>query len=86
MTLLDRIKEIFLGPGSEAPGTAWWAEVTTSQPPCTYYFGPFDSSDEARDACPGYVEDLRDEGAQGIEVTVKRCNPEALTVAESEAD
>jgi hypothetical protein len=70
---------------ANALGLAWWVEVTTASPPCTYYFGPFWSSDEADDARGGYVEDLEQEGAQGIFATVKRCKPEALTIYEDEA-
>lgn len=28
-------------------GKSWWVEIKTSQPACTYYFGPFDTEDEA---------------------------------------
>ncbi|WP_045055290.1 DUF1816 domain-containing protein [Aliterella atlantica] len=60
----------------------WWAEITTVKPSCVYYFGPFDTSAEAKEAYPGYVEDLDGEGAQGIVVVIKRCNPEVLTKCE----
>lgn len=63
-------------------GLAWWVEVVTGTPRCTYYFGPFTSANEAKDAQTGYVEDLEQEGAQGIVVTVRRCKPEKLTVYE----
>jgi len=61
-------------------GLAWWVEVTTASPRCTYYFGPFLRADEAESAQGGYIEDLEQEGAQGIRVRVKRCKPEALTI------
>lgn len=63
-------------------GLAWWIEITTQTPRCTYYFGPFLSATEANAACAGYVEDLESEGAQGISTSVKRCKPSSLTVAE----
>ncbi|AFY57051.1 protein of unknown function (DUF1816) [Rivularia sp. PCC 7116] len=63
-------------------GLAWWVEITTKTPKCTYYFGPFLNGSEAKAAVKGYVEDLELEGAQGIMVDVKRCKPKALTVAE----
>ncbi len=31
----------------EQLGLAWWLEVITKQPQCTYYFGPFASVKEA---------------------------------------
>ncbi len=58
----------------------YWAEVTTQCPHCIYYFGPFQSFVEAKAACPGYVDDLKSEGALGIEVVVKRCHPDVLTI------
>ncbi|MBE9166481.1 DUF1816 domain-containing protein [Pleurocapsales cyanobacterium LEGE 06147] len=63
-------------------GWAWWIEINTQQPSCTYYFGPFLSQKEAFDAQSGYVEDLKNEGAQGIAVKFKRCKqPTELTIA-----
>lgn len=63
-------------------GLAWWVEITTQNPRCTYYFGPFLSAMDAKGAIKGYVEDLEQEGAQGIIIDVKRCKPQALTIAE----
>ena len=61
-------------------GLALWVEIVTDNPRCTYYFGPFFSTQEAQEAKGGYVEDLENEGAQGISVTVKRCKPTNLTI------
>jgi Domain of unknown function (DUF1816) len=61
-------------------GLAWWVEVTTQVPPCVYYFGPFNSSKEAETELPGFLEDLQQESAQGIQAVVKRCQPSELTV------
>ncbi|MCS6814636.1 MAG: DUF1816 domain-containing protein [Cyanobacteria bacterium] len=63
-------------------GLAVWVEIITATPRCTYYFGPFANPDEAEEAKYGYLEDLRNEGAQGIVVTVKRCKPKELTIAD----
>jgi hypothetical protein len=63
-------------------GLAWWVEIVTQSPRCTYYFGPFLTSADAKIALKGYVEDLEVEGAQGIQVNVKRCKPNTLTIAE----
>ena len=59
---------------------AWWIEVFTAQPNCTYYFGPFADLQEAQGAMPGYVEDLESESAQGIQAQVKLCKPNQLTI------
>jgi hypothetical protein len=64
----------------EMLGLAWWAEFVTEDPRCTYYFGPFMSAEDAKAAETGYLEDLAQEGAQGIRVTIKRCKPSNLTV------
>jgi hypothetical protein len=67
-------------------GWAWWVEIVTQNPRCTYYFGPFLSSKEADAAKAGYVEDLEQEGAQGIVVQIKRCKPNNLTISEDLGD
>lgn len=63
-------------------GWAWWIEIATQTPRCTYYFGPFLSVKEANAAQAGYIEDLQQEGAQGIVIVVKRCKPTNLTIAD----
>lgn len=66
--LLDRI------------GLAWWVKITTQRPHCIYYFGPFASARAADSSYAGYIEDLENELAQGIEVTIERCRPDELTI------
>ena len=58
----------------------WWVEIKTAQPQCLYYFGPFDSLDEAQSHQSGYVEDLRREGAEEIFFEIKQLNPKVLTM------
>jgi hypothetical protein len=65
-------------------GWAWWVEVVTQQPDCTYYFGPFANAQEAEQAQDGYVQDLRQEGPQGITAQVKWCQPQQLTICQAE--
>lgn len=79
MGLLNAAKDVVSG-FLTALNSDWWVEVKTLEPDCIYYFGPFDLEKDAETACPGYLEDLTDEGAQGITATVKRCNPSALTI------
>lgn len=66
----------------QAIGQAWWVEIVTDNPRCTYYFGPFSTDSEAEMAKGGYVEDLETENALGIRVSIKRCKPERLTIDE----
>lgn len=61
-------------------GLAFWVEIVTENPRCTYYFGPFFSEKEAQEAKGGYIEDLENEGTQGIHVSIKRCKPNDLTI------
>lgn len=63
----------------------WWVEISTSQPRCLYYFGPFDTEREATQYQGGYIEDLEQEGAQQIDVAIKCCTePAHLTVEYTE--
>jgi signal transduction histidine kinase len=62
----------------------WWVEIQTNLPRCIYYFGPFESSKEARSSQVGYLEDLLEERARGITVEIKQCQPENLTIFEEE--
>jgi hypothetical protein len=61
-------------------GLAYWAEVKTDNPKCTYYFGPFLNINDAKSALSGYLEDLESEGAKGIATTIKRFKPNELTI------
>lgn len=64
---------------------AWWVEINTAVPRCTYYFGPFDSEKEAQLYRSGYVEDLYHEEARDIIAVVKQCQPDILTIFQDEA-
>ncbi|MEB3278730.1 MAG: DUF1816 domain-containing protein [Lyngbya sp.] len=63
-------------------GLAFWVQIITEDPNCTYYFGPFLTRQEAQAAKVGYVEDIESEGASTYSVSVRRCKPSRLTVAE----
>lgn len=66
---------------------AWWIEVKTESPTCTYYFGPFGDKAEAQMAKAGYIEDLEQEGAQRIQASITRCSyPENLTISDDTED
>ncbi|NER83653.1 MAG: DUF1816 domain-containing protein [Leptolyngbya sp. SIO1D8] len=80
--IFNRIFDSFFGDGQ-----AWWIEIKTGEPVCTYYFGPFEMSEEADIAKKGYVEDLEHEGAKEVQATVMRCNPpKQLTVYDDHID
>jgi hypothetical protein len=67
-------------------GLAWWVEVTTEAPNCTYYFGPYISAAEAKAQQPGFIADLEQEGAKNIRAVVKRCKPSQLTIFDERAE
>ena len=62
----------------------WWVHIQTTIPDCQYYFGPFDSIEEAEAHQSGYVEDLVQEEALESVVKVSRCKPEMLTLCDEE--
>jgi len=59
---------------------SWWIKIHTEVPHCIYYFGPFTDVSEARRHQVGYIEDLVQEGAHGINVVTHKGQPEALTI------
>lgn len=69
-------------------GKSWWVDVKTAEPACTYYFGPFDTEQEAELAKQGYVDDLQQEGAKILSATAiaLATAPEKLTVYEENMD
>lgn len=59
----------------------WWVKITTSEPNCVYYFGPFEDEQEAAQAKPGFVEDLQQEGARQIQTSLQNTQePKQLTI------
>jgi hypothetical protein len=81
MNLAEKIEDIFTS-YLEKFELAWWIEIVTEKPACTYYFGPFMSAKEAEEHQAGYIEDLEEEQAEGIRVHIKQCQPQTLTICE----
>jgi hypothetical protein len=67
-------------------GLAYWVKIVTDRPNCIYYFGPFLTVRDANAAQSGYVEDLKNEGAQSIKVEIARCQPQELTIFDDRDD
>lgn len=76
----NKLQHLPIQPNGENSKLAWWLQIITSQPYCVYYFGPFDSFQEAEQAKSGYIEDLNQEGAKGINAQIKLDNPGELTI------
>ena len=85
-TLVDRFRTIANSIAGIKQNQPYWVKITTKQPCCIYYFGPFDSYPEARKMQNGYVEDLVGEKATGINVEIKRYSPTKLTITEEELE
>ena len=83
--IADRLKTIANSLIDKTAIKPYWVEITTKEPHCIYYFGPFDSSGEAKTMQHGYIEDLMTEKAVGISVDIKRCLPTKLTIMEEES-
>ena len=83
MNLAEKIEDIFTS-YLEKFELAWWIEIVTVKPACTYYFGPFMSEKEAQEHQGGYVEDLEAEEAEGITIHIRQCQPQTLTIFEDE--
>ncbi|CAN1212256.1 hypothetical protein TUMEXPCC7403_18760 [Tumidithrix helvetica PCC 7403] len=62
----------------------WWLEIFTAQPPCIYYFGAFETAQEAEESQAGFVQDLYLEGTQGIATRLRFFQPTQLVVTETE--
>jgi hypothetical protein len=80
---LENTEEFFMS-YLEKTGMAWWVEIVTKKPDCTYYFGPFASHREAQLSQLGYIEDLERERPQLIAIEIKQCQPKELTIFEDE--
>ncbi len=73
-----------IDPNYEALRLSWWIEVFTAHPLCIYYFGPFETKQEAQVAQEGHLEDLRAEGADIISMHTSFSQPRRLTIYEDE--
>src|SRR4028119_1554812 len=78
---LENTEEFFMSYLEEV-GMAWWVEIITKKPDCTYYFGPFASHREAQLSQLGYLEDLEQERPKLIAIEIKQCQPKELTIFE----
>lgn len=87
MNSLDKLKKARLVHNTVKKihySSAWWVEITTVKPFCIYYFGPFETRQEAVLSEYGYIEDLLTEKASGITTKIKQCQPELLTISEEQ--
>jgi hypothetical protein len=60
--------------------SGWWVEIFTCEPAGLYYFGHFDTLEEAHNSQNGFVEDLLAEGINDVKAQLRFCQPKRLTV------
>ena len=67
-------------------GKSWWLEILAASPSRGYYFGPFDSENEAVQEQLRYVQTIEREGREVLLVSVvRREAPTERTVDYSQA-
>ena len=70
-------------PASNIRRGEWWVEVDTDSPKRTYYFGPYDSREEASNRSNGYIRDLENKGSKKISINIKQgSKPSQLRASE----
>ena len=58
----------------------WWIKILTNEPGCVYYFGAFTSYSEAETSKDGYIQDLKQEGAEIVNYKIEQGKPKQLTM------
>ena len=59
----------------------WWIKIVTIEPIYIYYFGAFESYNEAIKHKNGYIEDLTKEGSKIVNIGIQKCQPRELTIS-----
>ncbi len=59
----------------------WWIRISTRSPDYIYYFGDFTTYWEAKQYKSGYIKDLQREKAKIVNIEIKQCYPQKLTIA-----
>ena len=67
-----------------SPKPPYWVEIKTINPSCTYYFGHFNHPLAAKIMQKGYIDDLIEEKAIIASVKIEQCQPEELTIDETD--
>lgn len=75
---------ILTQPMGSSRGREWWVEVDTDSPKRTYYFGPYETKDEASNNTNGYIKDLEKKGAKKISINIKQGRKDSQLTASDE--
>ena len=52
--------------------SGWWIKILTDKPSYMYYFGVFNDYWEAEWCKNGYIQDLKEEGTQIVNIEIKK--------------
>ena len=58
----------------------WWIRIVTNKPRYIYYFGDFNNFWEAESLLKGYIKDLKEEGAEIVDIQINPFQPKQLTI------
>lgn len=83
--MFSQLKSWLFPRKQDSDSLPWWIEIKTRHPACIYYFGPYNNPQEAAAQKPGFLEDLQSENAVGINVHIKRAQPEQLTIVQNDS-
>lgn len=58
----------------------WWIKILTNNPICIYYFGEFNDYWKAESSKNGYIQDLKGEKAEIVDVAIGKYEPKETTI------
>lgn len=61
--------------------SGWWIRIVANNPAYVYYFGYFESYEEAEWCRRGYIQDLKQEGSEILFFDITKYQPKELTVS-----
>ena len=59
---------------------SWWVKILTDNPMYVYYFGEFKTYWEAEQSENGYIQDLKEEKAEIVDVKIGIYEPSETTI------
>ncbi len=59
---------------------SWWVKILTDNPMYVYYFGEFKTYWEAEQSKNGYIQDLKEEKAEIVDVKIGIYEPSETTI------
>ncbi|MGK7878851.1 MAG: DUF1816 domain-containing protein [Crocosphaera sp.] len=60
---------------------SWWIRILTDNPMYIYYFGGFNNYWEAELSKNGYVQDLKEEKAEIVDIAIGKYEPKEMTIS-----